>query len=81
MAFDPNVKIMAYLTPEAHMALDEMYIKHIKGGKKRTQSAIICQAIVELYNKELAKSAAKPGECTKDMLDKYAPLLDKLSKT
>lgn len=53
MATNKHIKVNLYLSPEANMALSEMYNDHPLWQKKRTQSAIICDAILTYYKIEI----------------------------
>jgi hypothetical protein len=46
-------KATYYLTEKAHKLMDEMFIKSIVMGKKKDKSALACEAIELLYQKEI----------------------------
>lgn len=52
-AIEAKKKATYYLTEKAHKLMDEMFIKSIAMGKKKDKSALACEAIELLYQKEI----------------------------
>ena len=49
-----KTKFTAYLTKEAENALAELYISRYRKDRKVERSGIVCEAIEDLFKKELA---------------------------
>ncbi len=52
--FEIKKKATYYLTEKAHKQMNELFIKGIAAGKKKDKSALVCEAIKLLYQKELS---------------------------
>ncbi len=57
MSMDKTIKIVAFLSPEAFMALEEICILASTGKPRRriTKSLAICDAVIQFYKNELNK--------------------------
>ena len=50
-----KTKTSLYMSPEDEILLDEIFIKRIRDRKKTDRSALICEAIRLLYEKEVGE--------------------------
>jgi hypothetical protein len=51
-----KTKTTLYMTVEDEMMLNEIFIKHLRGRRKIDKSALLCEGIRLLYEKEIGAS-------------------------
>ena len=54
-ATSKKTKTSLYMSPEDEKLLDEVFIKRLRNRNKTDRSAIICEAIRLLYEKEIGE--------------------------